>query len=229
MTLRMGPSSRTDCTVELRPEMGMGEGLNSLYGRQRGRPPEITNVIGCGGGCWVAIFAAMAGAKHLRLFDSDTVELSNLNRLPYTTDALGKPKTTALAEFIRVLRPDIFIEEYPAVTEKLQYSLLDIGTSVLAIDHLDARREIEMYLSDKLGYSPIHVNFEGDKYKVSYGLWEEEQKAIMIDTGYANPNEQYVSVASIACATAVHLLMFGTYPEQLTQEIQNGKEEKEQK
>ena len=68
------------------PQLGMGQGNQSLYGRQATTAPHTVNLVGCGGGCWVGLFSAMAGTRHLRLFDDDVVELSNLNRLPYPQD-----------------------------------------------------------------------------------------------------------------------------------------------
>jgi molybdopterin/thiamine biosynthesis adenylyltransferase len=187
-------------------EMGLGYGLDSLYGRQTRTPPAVVNLIGCGGGAWVAIYSAMAGTKKLRLFDDDTIETSNLNRLPYPPDWVGKKKTTALRDYILQLRPDIVIETYPAVRDKLQLDLCKDGKWVIAIDSLEARKWINEHLMDTQG-TPLHVNFEKDKYKVSWGLWKSEESEIEVDTGYLNPNEQYVTCSSIACAMAVAWLM----------------------
>lgn len=57
-------------------------------------------IVGCGGlGVPAAWTLALAGARHLRLFDTDQVELSNLHRqVLYDTHAIGQAKAAALAE-----------------------------------------------------------------------------------------------------------------------------------
>ena len=213
--------------------LGMGEGLNSLYGRQRFKSPNTLNLVGCGGGAWVGIFAAMSGTRRINLFDGDTVEISNLNRLPYSQEALGKKKTTVLREFILNIRPECVVTEYPAITDTMQIPLLNEGIIVLAIDSLNARRTIDKQVGEMLHNLCLHVNFEANKYKVSWGLWEEEKKAIEIDTGYENPNEQYVSTAVMACGLALATIMSNNLestnlvPICLTQS-ENGKEEQEE-
>ena len=65
-------------------------------------------VVGLGGtGSWVALFLAMSGCENLTLMDSDYLEPTNFNRLPYSyVTCLGKPKVEAAAELIKSLRPD---------------------------------------------------------------------------------------------------------------------------
>ena len=63
-------------------------------------------VIGCGGvGSWVALYLFMAGVERIDLFDGDSVDGTNLNRLPVPASAIGQPKPEALAEVLRHLRP----------------------------------------------------------------------------------------------------------------------------
>lgn len=90
--------------------------MTDIYDRQTSiiNQAEVGNhaIIGCGGvGAWTAIYLAMSGAKRLYLFDSDVLELSNLNRLPYPSSYLGLKKTTALSKFIKNIRPNVWIEE----------------------------------------------------------------------------------------------------------------------
>lgn len=90
--------------------------MDGIYQRQQTLDLQMGNgtyfVVGCGGtGMWTAFMLAMSGAKKLFLFDSDKLELSNLNRLPFTTSDIGKRKTTVLAKFLRRIRPEIEIRE----------------------------------------------------------------------------------------------------------------------
>jgi len=83
---------------------------NSLYQRQQSIPLDIPKkvvVVGVGGvGSWVAYFLAMAGVPELWLFDHDTIEQHNLNRVPFLPEDVGKLKTQACAELIKRYRPE---------------------------------------------------------------------------------------------------------------------------
>lgn len=69
--------------------------------------PRSVAVVGCGGvGSWTAYFLALAGVKQLWLFDHDTISEHNLNRIPLPMSSVGKSKTEAIAEMIRLIRPD---------------------------------------------------------------------------------------------------------------------------
>lgn len=59
-------------------------------------------MVGCGGlGVPAAWTLALAGARHLRLFDPDVVEVSNLHRqVLYRTTDVGRPKAAALAALL---------------------------------------------------------------------------------------------------------------------------------
>jgi adenylyltransferase/sulfurtransferase len=66
-------------------------------------------VVGAGGlGSPAAVYLAAAGVGTLGLVDSDTVDLSNLQRqILHTTADVGRPKTESAAETIRALNPDV--------------------------------------------------------------------------------------------------------------------------
>src|SRR3972149_1473622 len=81
-----------------------------IYNRQRGINFKKINarsfIIGCGGtGFWTALFLAMSGVKKLFLVDNDVIEETNLNRLPYKKEDLGRKKTEALRDYIKEVRP----------------------------------------------------------------------------------------------------------------------------
>jgi ubiquitin-like modifier-activating enzyme 5 len=71
-------------------------------------------VVGCGGlGALAAEILARAGVGELALFDYDTVEEANLNRLVYRTSQIGTPKVKALAAHLREANPDADVTAYP--------------------------------------------------------------------------------------------------------------------
>jgi len=72
--------------------------------------PQSVAIVGCGGvGAWAGIFTAMSGIKEIYLFDSDIIEESNLNRLPYTFYEIGEKKTDALRDSIKRIRPSCIV------------------------------------------------------------------------------------------------------------------------
>jgi len=80
--------------------------LNEAIGRTR------VLAVGAGGNGTVLDFLVRVGYRHLALIDFDTVEASNLNRLPFTKDAVGKLKTEAWTEYLRNVNPECHVEAY---------------------------------------------------------------------------------------------------------------------
>jgi ubiquitin-like modifier-activating enzyme 5 len=71
-------------------------------------------VVGCGGlGATAAEILARAGVGAIALFDYDTVEEANLNRLVYRTSQIGMPKVKALAAHLKDANPDAAVTTYP--------------------------------------------------------------------------------------------------------------------
>lgn len=77
----------------------------------RRRSPHVgAVVVGCGGvGTWVTLGLAMAGVTQFALFDGDNVEPSNLGRLPYPRNWVGKNKAEAVATYIGSIRDVSFM------------------------------------------------------------------------------------------------------------------------
>ena len=69
-------------------------------------------VIGCGGlGNPALLYLAAAGIGQLAFLDSDTVDVTNLQRqILFSTDDLGKPKARVAEEKLRRLNPEIEIK-----------------------------------------------------------------------------------------------------------------------
>ena len=74
--------------------------LNNITSR------NLHMIIGCGGiGYWLALSLAMMGAQDFVLVDGQTIESSNLNRLPVPQTWCGRNKAIALRKLIRFVRP----------------------------------------------------------------------------------------------------------------------------
>ena len=81
-----------------------------MYDRQTEliAPQRTAHIIGCGGvGTWAAIMLALAGTGTIHLYDDDSVDESNLNRLPYSSKAIGKSKVDLLSHILVRMRPEI--------------------------------------------------------------------------------------------------------------------------
>ena len=77
----------------------------NLYDRQKEIVDDCSDesamVIGVGGiGSWIALDLALIGMGTIILIDSDTVELTNLNRTLFRLSDVGKYKTEALKDLI---------------------------------------------------------------------------------------------------------------------------------
>lgn len=69
-------------------------------------------IIGAGGiGCPLALYLAAAGVGTIGLFDSDSVEITNLHRqVGHKTDRLGMPKTESLKMTLLSINPHVTIQ-----------------------------------------------------------------------------------------------------------------------
>jgi ubiquitin-like modifier-activating enzyme 5 len=97
------------------------EGVTERYDRlRRFRHAEFARlaakrvaVVGCGGlGATAAEILARAGVGQIALFDYDTVEAANLNRLVYRTSQVGMPKVKALKAHLADANPDATVATY---------------------------------------------------------------------------------------------------------------------
>ena len=76
-------------------------------------------IVGCGGlGAPAMLYLAAAGVGHLGLCDSDTVDISNLQRqIIYSTQDCGHRKTEVSAKKIKQLNPNISVKIFEALAD----------------------------------------------------------------------------------------------------------------
>jgi adenylyltransferase/sulfurtransferase len=89
------------------PEVG-------LEGQRKLKSSSVL-IVGAGGlGSPVALYLAAAGIGRIGIADSDTVDLTNLQRqILHSTESLGQPKTESAGRRLRNLNPEIEVEMYP--------------------------------------------------------------------------------------------------------------------
>jgi adenylyltransferase/sulfurtransferase len=111
-------------------------------GQEKLRRSKVA-VVGLGGlGTISTLYLALAGVRHLRLIDQDTVELRNLHRqILYGMDDLRYPKVEAAANRINHVNPEVEVETISEnVNEKNVGSLIyDVNCVVDGLDNMGTR------------------------------------------------------------------------------------------
>jgi len=154
--------------------------VDMMYTRQEGlsvHPPNEVSIIGCGGvGAWVAIDLALAGTKKLFLFDDDDLEISNLNRLPFEANDVGKPKTAVVKKFIGAIRPDAEIVMHGRVSG-ITKNLLR-GTVIDCTDSLEAQQLIYEECTKKKdsGLKYYRIGYDGHHITIIDGQSKDSPK-----------------------------------------------------
>jgi molybdopterin/thiamine biosynthesis adenylyltransferase len=123
-------------------------------------------VAGLSVGSHVALTIALSdGAKNMKLADYDTVSLSNLNRLRYPLNSLGKNKAVFCAERIYEMNPYANLTIYnEGITEKnIEEFLLKPKIDVLIEEMDNPYLKIKIrFLARKLGIPVIMAADNGD-------------------------------------------------------------------
>lgn len=129
------------------------------------RIPKIASVVGCGGtGFWTATFLAMSGVEELILVDYDTLEVSNLNRLPVKDSYVGMKKTDVTRDFINSIRNPIRIEIHEKRIQKAKDCTILRGTVFCCTDNLKSQQIICAYCRknsipyQRIGYDGTILN-----------------------------------------------------------------------
>lgn len=136
-----------------------------MYSRQEtlelNVPREIA-IIGAGGvGAWVAIMMAMSGTEVIHLFDSDILEVHNLNRVPVSPNMVMMPKTMALQDMIRRLRPDVRVFTYDHVKQEDLEMLATMDSIEKIFDCTDSFRIQKLTAEYLPADKRIRVGYDG--------------------------------------------------------------------
>jgi adenylyltransferase/sulfurtransferase len=95
-------------------------------------------IVGAGGlGCPAALNLAVAGVGHIRICDSDTVELTNLNRqFLHLERSIGKNKAESAKETLAYINSEVTVEP---IAQKLAEDNVDniVGQADIILDCLD--------------------------------------------------------------------------------------------
>jgi len=72
----------------------------------------VAAVVGTGGNGVVLDHLVRIGFEQFILIDPDVVEDTNLNRMPFTTDAIGMPKVEAWEHYLKSVNPNCRVRTY---------------------------------------------------------------------------------------------------------------------
>lgn len=176
--------------------------MPDLYNRQEKLKlniPKKVAVVGCGGiGYWVAKYLAMSGCEHIELFDPDTLEEHNLNRLDIPLKYVGKNKADITQKAIQSIREDCTVYAYP-----FKFSELNTGFEWI-IDCTDNSESqlINQDLARKQGAKYFKAGYDGEGFGIHNTIaeWGESTDGYTIVPSWVVP-------ASIVAALAVAKVM----------------------
>jgi hypothetical protein len=121
-------------------------------------PQEILNsckviTIGCGiGGSWATYLLAKMGVKDIEVYDFDIVEDANIPSQLYGFKDIGKPKVEALRDRIKNDTDTDIIIHNEKVTNETEFDLTGNTIILLAVDTIEARKEIFSKLKGSMAY-----------------------------------------------------------------------------
>ncbi|MHC1725403.1 MAG: ThiF family adenylyltransferase [Syntrophobacteraceae bacterium] len=109
----------------------------------------VVAAVGTGGNGVILDQLVRIGFEHFIIIDPDVVEDTNLNRLPFTTAEIGRPKVAAWQRYLKSINPDCRVEAYqravcrhdgPWLTDLLKKAnLAFLGTSSLEANLVASR------------------------------------------------------------------------------------------
>jgi ThiF family len=189
----------------------MSEGL---YTRQESLGilrDQTVLVVGCGGiGSWVGYFLGLAGVARLELFDGDVISDHNLNRLPFTPAHVGRYKSEALAELVRVARPEITVRAHGDFDPEYHIDTLRSSDSVVvSTDSLKSRRMVyDAVRKDGVPNTRYYeLGADGHGMSVS-GAPAEWSNALEDELGYQSV-PVFVGPCTMAASIAAYYVLLG--------------------
>jgi tRNA A37 threonylcarbamoyladenosine dehydratase len=175
--------------------------------------PNAVSIIGVGGvGSWIALLLAMIGVPQLYIWDGDTIEASNLNRLPYGPATIGYPKVHALSMIILDRVPRCNISTFYRIWYPETAKTCPSDWIVAATDQHSSRVELYDYAkANNISY--IEASAEGEyggctDSPAMFTLESERQRGYNSVPVWAGP---CIMAASMAVHRIVHPLHTDTF------------------
>lgn len=110
-------------------------------------------IFGLGGvGSWVAECLVRTGFVHLTIVDSDTVDITNVNRqMPATSQTLGEDKTVAVARRLLEINPEAEILPVKMFYSADTADLIDFSDYDYVVDAIDSLKDKTLLIINAAG------------------------------------------------------------------------------
>lgn len=182
--------------------------MENLYTRQStlGLDTNLSvTVVGCGGiGYWVAKLLAMAGVDKIYLFDPDTFEEHNLNRIDIGLDQIGKNKAMVTKDIILSIRPDCSVKALPFIMQEHTFPKTDW---VLDCTDKIASQMENQRIANKYGSRYFKAGYNGESMSIHNVVaeWGEAEDGYTIIPSWASP------AIMVACLAVAKILKYKNY------------------
>lgn len=183
-----------------------------FYNRQESlglNTDKVIVVIGAGGiGMNAALQLAMAGTRKICIFDDDTIETHNLNRLPVPASFIGSNKAETTAQFIEQMRPEgetggVEVEFFPF---KFNKDVIDMDEVSNILDCTDVHEAqlANQAIADEHNIPYFKAGYDGFSISINnrVGEWDtgETPDGYQITPSYCVP-------AIVIAGLAVHKIL----------------------
>lgn len=164
--------------------------MDLLYDRQKdlGLNTDIAiTVVGVGGvGFWVAKFAAMSGIPKIYLFDPDTIETHNLNRLDLPLKYLGRNKADIARVMINSIRPDCEVKAF--ATKLRSYMFNSSNWLIDCTDNFKSQEE-NYEIAKEHSAKYMKVGYDGEHFSINdkIGDWGEAEDGYVVIPSWCVP------------------------------------------
>jgi molybdopterin/thiamine biosynthesis adenylyltransferase len=160
-----------------------------LYNRQEKLKLDSSmtvTVVGCGGiGYWVGKILAMSGIQKILLFDPDTLEEHNLNRLDIPLKYVGKNKADMTKGAIQGIRPEVVCYAFP-----FPYGDLAEKTDWVIDCTDDSEAQLKnQEIAGKLGAKYFKAGYDGEGFGIhnTVAEWGESTEGYTIVPSWSVP------------------------------------------
>lgn len=162
----------------------------NLYDRQKSISLDMNQsitVIGCGGiGFWVAKYAAMSGIEKMYVYDPDTIDETNLNRLDVPYKFIGKNKADVVKLIVNALRPDCTVYAFP-----FRFNENNFGDTDWIIDCTDSYKAQlnNQKIAKHFGKKYLKAGYDGENFSIhnSVAEWGEAEDGYQIIPSWVVP------------------------------------------
>lgn len=176
-----------------------------LYDRQETldlKTDKTICIVGCGGiGYWVAKLAAMSGMEEIYLFDPDTIDESNLNRLDLPINVIGRNKAEITKIAVNMIRSNCMVYSFPFKLKNHTFPRTD-----WLIDCTDKfkSQEDNYKIAKEYGSKYVKAGYNGENFSIHNKIAEWGDT----DDGYTITPSWVVPAIMVASFTVAKIMKY---------------------